>query len=54
MPVEAAHPGTEINVTPEMLAPIMPNATIHQGDCRPALKNALLPCAPLWLDLCEM
>ena len=53
MPVEAAQPGTEMKVTPEMLAPIMPNATIHQGDCRPARKKALLSLAPGKLVWCE-
>ena len=54
MPVLAAQPGTEIKVTPEMLAPIMPKATIHQGDWRPARKKALLPWAPcveLWREI---
>ena len=36
-------PGTETNVTPEMLAPIMPKATIYHGErCSPE-KKALLP-----------
>jgi len=35
-------PGTEIKVTPESEAPIIPKATIYQGDCRFPVKNALL------------
>ena len=54
MPVLAAHPGTEMKVTPDMLAPIMPNATIHHGDWRPARKKALLPLAPCAELRCEM
>ena len=46
MPVVAAQPGTEMNDTPEMLAPIMPKPTIHQGDCRPARKKASLSLWP--------
>ena len=53
MPVEAAQPGTEMNVTPDMLAPIMPKATIHQGDWRPARKKASLPFAPCRVAWCE-
>ena len=41
-----AQPGTEMKVTPEMLAPIMPKATKAQCDERPARKKASLPCAP--------
>lgn len=42
MPVEDTHPGTEMKETPDMLAPIMPKPTIHQGEaCRPR-KNASL------------
>ena len=36
------HPGTEIKVTPESDAPIIPKATIYQGDCLFALKKASL------------
>ena len=32
MPVDAAQPGTEMKVTPDMLAPTIPMATNHQGD----------------------
>lgn len=42
MPVEATQPGTEMNDTPEMLAPIIPKPTIHHGDCLPARKKASL------------
>ena len=35
-------PGTEINVTPESDAPIMPKATKYQGEELLALKNVLL------------
>jgi len=35
-------PGTEMNETPEMLAPTMPKATIYQGERRPAVKNVSL------------
>ena len=35
-------PGTDTNVTPEMLAPTMPKATIYQGALRRALKNVSL------------
>ena len=35
-------PGTEMNVTPDMLAPIMPNATIYHGDLRSPTKKASL------------
>jgi hypothetical protein len=36
------HPGTEINETPEIDAPIMPNATKYQGDFRFPIKNVEL------------
>ena len=42
-----------MNVTPDMLAPIMPKATIHQGDWRPARKKASLPFAPCRVAWCE-
>lgn len=35
-------PGTEIKVTPESEAPIMPNATMNQGDLRFPIKKLLL------------
>ncbi len=35
-------PGTDTNVTPEMDAPTMPKATIYQGECLSAVKNAAL------------
>lgn len=36
------HPGTDINVTPESEAPIIPNATKYHGDELFALKKVLL------------
>jgi hypothetical protein len=47
MSVVITHPGTPMNVTPLIEAPIMPKATNAQGDFRPALKNASLPPLPL-------
>lgn len=38
----STQPGTEINVTPESDAPIIPKATKYQGDELFALKNVLL------------
>ena len=35
-------PGTETNVTPDMLAPIMPKATIAHGELWRAMKKSLL------------
>lgn len=35
-------PGTETNVTPDILVPIIPIATIYQGDLRLATKKASL------------
>ena len=35
-------PGTDINVTPEMLEPIMANATTYQLDLRFPMKNPAL------------
>ena len=35
-------PGTDTKLTPDIDAPIMPNATIYQGDLRSARKNASL------------
>ena len=35
-------PGTEMNVTPEMLAPIIAIATIYHGDLRLPVKNPAL------------
>jgi hypothetical protein len=35
-------PGTLTNVTPEMLAPTMPNATMYHGDFRSPRKKTLL------------
>lgn len=32
-------PGTEINVTPDKEAPIIPKATKNQGDCLSPVKN---------------
>jgi hypothetical protein len=41
-------PGTEIKVTPEREAPIIPNATTNQGDFRLARKKeALLAFFPV-------
>ena len=42
MPVRSTIPGTLTNVTPDMLAPTMPKATIYQGERRLARKNVLL------------
>ena len=36
------HPGTEIKVTPDNEAPIIPKATIYQGDLRFPIKKELL------------
>ena len=36
-------PGTDTNVTPEIDVPIMPNATMYQGDFLLPRKKALLP-----------
>ena len=38
----STQPGTEINVTPESEAPIIPKATKYQGDELFALKKVLL------------
>jgi hypothetical protein len=38
----STHPGTEIKVTPESEAPIIPKATKYQGDELFALKNVSL------------
>jgi hypothetical protein len=35
-------PGTDIKVTPESDAPIIPKATTYQGDFLPALKKSSL------------
>ena len=35
-------PGTEMNVTPEILAPIMAMATMYHGDFRLPVKNPAL------------
>ena len=35
-------PGTEIKVTPESVAPIIPKATTYQGDCLFPLKKVSL------------
>ena len=35
-------PGTEIKVTPDIEAPIMPKETTYQGDLFSPLKNAAL------------
>ena len=38
-------PGTLTNVTPDIEAPIMPNATMYHGDClRPRKKVSLSDC----------
>ncbi|GAA0188601.1 hypothetical protein GCM10009122_47480 [Fulvivirga kasyanovii] len=39
--VSATHPGTEMKVTPDKEAPIIPKATKYQGDCRLAVKKVL-------------
>lgn len=41
---DPTNPGTEIKVTPDKEAPIIPNATKYQGACRPARKK-------FWLSL---
>lgn len=41
----STHPGTEIKVTPESEAPIIPKATKYQGEELLALKNVLLSAA---------
>ncbi|GAH25059.1 unnamed protein product, partial [marine sediment metagenome] len=42
------HPGTEINVTPERDAPIIPKETIYQGDFLfPRKKAALSALRPV-------
>ena len=41
-PVEPTHPGTEIKVTPDSDAPIIPIDTIYQGDCLFPLKKVSL------------
>ena len=41
MPKCITMPGTLTNVTPDMLAPTIPNATMYHGDCLPAKKKAL-------------
>jgi hypothetical protein len=46
MPECITMPGTLTNVTPDMLAPTMPKATMYHGDCLPALKNDELPFSP--------
>jgi hypothetical protein len=38
----ATQPGTEINVTPDKEAPIIPKATTNQGDCLLPIKKLLL------------
>ena len=42
MPDESTMPGTLTKVTPEMLAPTMPKATMYQGERRSARKKASL------------
>jgi hypothetical protein len=37
--VSLTHPGTDINVTPEREAPIIPYATTNQGDILFPIKN---------------
>ncbi len=38
-PMPPTAPGTEMNVMPEMVEPIMPKATKGQGACLPARKK---------------
>jgi len=40
--LSTTHPGTEIKVTPDNEAPIIPNATTYHGDFRLPKKNASL------------
>ena len=42
MPVDPTHPGTEIKVTPDREAPIIPMETMYQGDFLFPLKKASL------------
>ena len=44
-------PGTETNVTPEMDAPTMPNATMYHGERRLARKNVSLSARRLTIRL---
>ena len=39
---DAINPGTDIKVTPDSEAPIIPKATTYQGDCFFALKKTAL------------
>jgi hypothetical protein len=41
-PVSPTHPGTEMKVTPEREAPIIPMDTMYQGDFRLPRKNVSL------------
>ena len=51
MPVVPTQPGTETSDTPEMLAPIIPKATIPQWELWPARKKvSLLFVLPLRRD----
>jgi hypothetical protein len=46
--LDSTHPGTDINVTPDKDAPIIPKATMYQGDClSPLKKEALLSDFPV-------
>ncbi|MFQ3269308.1 MAG: hypothetical protein ACI9B2_001116, partial [Flavobacteriales bacterium] len=48
----ATQPGTEIKVTPDRLAPIIPKATIYQGDCLlPTKKLSLSPSLDVILEI---
>lgn len=44
--VSPTQPGTEIKVTPDKEAPIMPKATKYQGDCLFPVKKALASPLP--------
>jgi len=52
MPVEPTHPGTEIKVTPEREAPIIPMDTMYQGDCLfPLKKVSLSAFLPVMIEI---
>ena len=53
MSIFSGIPGTDTKVTPEIEAPIMPKATMNQGDWLLALKNVELefPARPVTLDV---
>jgi len=40
--VDPTHPGTDIKVTPDMEAPIIPKATTNQGEALLPIKKARL------------